>query len=171
MREKYFLLFTVWLSKINSVLKRREFNCERPLFYFKQFNLFPLHNLLILFFNKGNRLHHGSFGITNRLWKYHFQPNIYCTLSTWTGSLVCRIIVSDYQSEGWICWLSLFNWLHCFSKFIRFLIYEEFLRNKHPERNRDVLVFYLNNSRIHIFPNLLGIWSQNNNQIWEKWAY
>lgn len=157
MREKYFLLFTVWLSKINSFIKGEKIKNKKkikgensivkdPYFTLNSSIFFSLHNLLILFFNKGNRLHYGSFGITKRLWKYHFQPNISWTQSAWTGSLVCRTIISDYRLEGWICWLPPFNWLHCFSKFIRFLIHEELLRNKHPERNRNILVFYLNNS-------------------------
>lgn len=118
-KEKYFLLFTAWLSKINSFwFYKMQARIQFNYFYFKQFNLLPFHNLLVLSFNKENRLHNVTFGIAKRFWKYHFQPNIYCMLSPWTGSLVWRIIISDYQSEGWMCWSSFFCWLHCFSKFI-----------------------------------------------------
>lgn len=115
------------------------------------------------------------FGITKRLWKYHFQPNIYCILSTWAGDLVCKIIISAYQSEGWMCLFSfsltsLFFQAYCVTP--RFLTYEKGLvRNKHTKRSKDISVFHLNSSKIHIFPNLLSVWSQNNNQIWEKSAY
>lgn len=123
-------------------------------FYFKRFNLLPFRNLLVLSFNKEDRLHNGTFGITKRFWKYHFQPNIYCTLSTWTGSLVWRIIISGYQSESWMCWsslslTSLFFQVYCtthgFSPMKRG--YWE-IKQKERERNRDILEFYLHNSRL-----------------------